>query len=174
MPNSLTIYAAVVCPECPEVVPNVLPKTGQETSYHDGDDGYYEAGWEGDRFTDNGDGTITDNATSLMWPKDATDVGLNMIDRAWADQIAHIEGLTFAGHSDWRMPNLVELQSIIDWTAAAPDLDSTFLNAQEKFPWVSTTTDNTANAFYWAYTTPFWNGLVKSAETVSMCVRDVS
>jgi len=49
-----------------------LPKTGQTISYVAGDDGDYEAGYvpDGDRFVDNGDGTVTDNATGLMWVKD--------------------------------------------------------------------------------------------------------
>jgi hypothetical protein len=47
-----------------------LPKTGQTTSYADYDDGYYKVGNPVDpRFTDNGDGTISDNATGLMWVK---------------------------------------------------------------------------------------------------------
>ena len=44
-----------------------LPKTGQTVQYTSGDDGTYEMGWSGTRFTANGDGTITDNATGLMW-----------------------------------------------------------------------------------------------------------
>lgn len=51
-----------------------LPQTGQATSYPSGDstdrdDGYYERGYSppSGRFHDNGDGTVTDNATGLMW-----------------------------------------------------------------------------------------------------------
>jgi len=47
-----------------------LPKTGQTTSYVDYDDGYYEKGSSIDpRFVDNGDGSITDRVTNLMWMK---------------------------------------------------------------------------------------------------------
>lgn len=48
-----------------------LPKTGQTTEYQSGDDGTYMKGLpsSGDRFTDNNDGTITDNATGLQWVK---------------------------------------------------------------------------------------------------------
>ncbi|GAG58532.1 unnamed protein product, partial [marine sediment metagenome] len=134
---------------------NVLPKTGETIDEPVGCDGYYQAGWEGDRFTDNGDGTITDNATSLMWPKDAADAGLDMQTRAWADQIAHIEGLTFAGHSDWRMCNIVELQSILDWIQDHPDINSIIQNAQQKYPYVSTTAHgDTDKAWYWNYDYP--------------------
>lgn len=48
-----------------------LPKTGQIISYLTGDDGYYKIGipQSGDRYKDNGDGTITDLCTNLMWVK---------------------------------------------------------------------------------------------------------
>jgi len=50
-----------------------LPKTGQTTVYSTGDDGDIQAGvsWPSPRFMDNGDGTITDNLTGLMWLQDA-------------------------------------------------------------------------------------------------------
>ena len=52
-------------------VPTGLPPTGQTTKYVDGDDGDIQAGYApAERLTDNGDGTITDNATGLMWVKD--------------------------------------------------------------------------------------------------------
>jgi len=48
-----------------------LPQTGRTVAGVDGDDAYYQAGYApAERFTDNGDGTITDNATGLMWVKD--------------------------------------------------------------------------------------------------------
>lgn len=161
------------------VAANVLPKTGQTTSYPEGDetdrdDGHYQAGWEGERFTDNGDGTITDNATSLMWPKDAADAGLEMEDRDWAPQIAHIEGLTFAGYSDWRMCNVVELESIIDRTLYSATINSIIQNAQKTFPWTSTTVaEDDTLAVLWIYNVPWFTYMVKASPTVSMCVRSV-
>jgi len=50
----------------------LLPKTGQTTSYVDFDDGYYQKGSPiSPRFVDNGNGTISDRVTSLMWIKDS-------------------------------------------------------------------------------------------------------
>ena len=51
-----------------------LPKTGQTASYAPGDDGSMQAGieWPAPRFTDNGDGTVTDQLTGLMWLKDGS------------------------------------------------------------------------------------------------------
>lgn len=94
---------------------NVLPKTGQTTSYRTGDDGEYEKGWEdGDRFTDNEDGTVTDNATSLMWAKDANgDGGNSNVKLDWNDAIDWANALDFAGYDDWRLPNVIEMWSLM-------------------------------------------------------------
>jgi len=70
-------------------------------------------------FTDNGDGTITDSATGLMWSRTDSGAGLN-----WEDALAWIEQKnveTHLGHDDWRLPNAKELQSIVDYTRA-PDI----------------------------------------------------
>ena len=153
---------------------NVLPKTGQTTVYHVGDDGTYQAGWEGERFTDNGDGTITDNATNLMWPKDAEDAGLDMQARAWQDQIDHIKGLTFAGYSDWRMCNLFELANLVNWIQDQPAINAIIQNAQTTYPWISTTVHgNSTRAWYWNSDYPYIDSVAKTALTISLCVRDV-
>ncbi|MCX7046923.1 MAG: DUF1566 domain-containing protein, partial [Candidatus Sumerlaeota bacterium] len=64
-------------------------------------------------FQDNGDGTITDRATGLMWQKADSGKGLN-----WEEALACAANLKLAGHSDWRLPNAKELQSIVDYTRA--------------------------------------------------------
>jgi hypothetical protein len=58
---------------CPPDGPAPVEKTWQWISYATGDDGDYEHGamWPDPRFTDNGNGTITDNLTGLIWLKDA-------------------------------------------------------------------------------------------------------
>lgn len=62
-------------------------------------------------YSDNGDGTITDNATALMWQQ--ADDG-NTYD--WENSLSFCENLTLSGYSDWRLPNAKELHSIIDYT----------------------------------------------------------
>ena len=62
-------------------------------------------------FVDNGDGTITDNATGLMWMQNDSQNGMN-----WEDALNYAENLEFAGYSDWRLPDVKELQSIVDYT----------------------------------------------------------
>ena len=62
-------------------------------------------------FTSNGDGTITDSATGLMWQQ--SDNGTTY---DWQNALSYAENITLAGHSDWRLPNAKELQSIVDYT----------------------------------------------------------
>jgi hypothetical protein len=69
-------------------------------------------------FTDNGDGTVTDNATGLMWSQDDSGTGMN-----WAEALAWVEqknAENYLGYSDWRLPNAKEMQSLVDYSRA-PD-----------------------------------------------------
>jgi len=67
------------------------------------------------KFVDNGDGTVTDLATNLMWQQADSGVGYN-----WRQALSYAESLDLAGHDDWRLPNAKELHSIVDYTRA-PD-----------------------------------------------------
>lgn len=67
------------------------------------------------RFVDNGDGTVSDLATGLMWAR--SDSGKAM---SWQESLAYCATLTLAGHHDWRLPDAKQLQSIVDYTRA-PD-----------------------------------------------------
>ncbi len=110
-----------------------LPATGQSTVYVTDDDGDIQAGATLS-YMDNGDGTITDLNTGLMWEKKSNDGTIHDKDTAynWDDAFAvHVAGLNdpnapFAGHTDWRMPNVKELQSIIDYEADSPSVDPVF------------------------------------------------
>ena len=106
-------------------------KTGQTTSYVANDDGDYQRGYPrtGVRFVDNGDGTITDNATGLMWVKSTVAAGL-VGKSDFPTCITRCEGLIYAGHSDWRLPNVKEGFSIIDFEKFNPCLDTNFFTSQ--------------------------------------------
>ena len=96
------------------------------------------------RFVDNKDGTVSDLATGLMWAKADSGKGLN-----WAEALAYCTKLQLAGHDDWRLPNVKELQSIVDYTRApdarepaprGPAIDPVFtMTANEAWFWSSTT-----------------------------------
>ena len=84
-------------------------------------------------YTDNGDGTITDNNTGLMWEKKSVDDSIHDVNTVytWDNAFAvHIAGLNasggFAGHTDWRLPNVKELQSIVDYELTIPAVSPAF------------------------------------------------
>lgn len=174
-----------------------LPKTSQQPGRPSGftpitgEDAYYsnpagsdvgfprgEGSWanynaDGGRFTDNGDGTISDNATGLMWPKDGVGTGCNSgATLAWAAAITWAEGLEFAEHDDWRMPNRFELESILD-LGRYPHINSTFFSSTRTTNpyWSSSTcSGDTANAWYVHFNT----GVASfNAKTTAYYVRPV-
>lgn len=108
-----------------------FPATGQTTVYRTGDDGDVQAGATLD-YTDNGDGTITDNNTGLQWAKKSSDGSIHDVDDTytWEDAFAvYIAGLNtanFAGHNDWRLANAKELQSIVNYQNANPSVSPEF------------------------------------------------
>lgn len=109
-------------------------------------------------YVDNGDGTISDLATGLMWTKgdsgsykagDIADGTMN-----WEDALAWSEGLDVAGHSDWRLPSAKELQSIVDYDRSPDTTDSAAIDPLFE----STPIKNAAELKDWAYywsNTPF-------------------
>jgi hypothetical protein len=100
-----------------------VEKTGQTLSYTTGDDGDLKKGiaWPASRFTDNGDGTVTDHLTGLIWMQDANRADKPMV---WADALAYCNNLKADGETltdgsaegDWRLPNVNELLSLIDFS----------------------------------------------------------
>jgi hypothetical protein len=61
-------------------------------------------------YTDNGDGTVTDNVTGLMWQQTVPTGNYT-----WSQAVAYCPKLTLAGHNDWRLPSRIELVSIVDF-----------------------------------------------------------
>ena len=144
---------------CNPRIPAPVPKTGQITQYAVGDDGNYQAGVASPepRFTDNEDGTVTDNLTGLIWLKDANlaegEVPTLQEALNFVSNMNDGEG-TF-GYTDWRLPNMRELFSLIDCGAKSPALSSghPFENVQWSsnnlwMYWSSTTyTGNTSHVW---------------------------
>jgi len=122
-------------------------RTGQDYSFHNGDDGHAQAGahWPDPRFSDNGDGTVTDHLTRLIWVKNQ---GLLNASN-WADALTDINALKdgVAGLSDgsaagdWRLPNIRELMSLTEVRQQDPVLPTghPFEGIQSTNYWTSTT-----------------------------------
>ncbi|MFC1780051.1 DUF1566 domain-containing protein, partial [Thermodesulfobacteriota bacterium] len=162
----------------PLVANAFVPRTGQTSCYDaagsiilctgTGQDGDIQAGvaWPSQRFTDNGDGTTTDNLTGLMWLKNADCLDLaGGIDKSgsllswqnaltWSDSISNgLCGLTDNSEvGDWRLPNINELQSLYDSMEDYPPLTSghPFDNVQQH------------SHFYWSSSATASNGWITS------------
>ncbi|MBF0524022.1 MAG: DUF1566 domain-containing protein [Deltaproteobacteria bacterium] len=118
--------------------PAMVPVTGQTTCYdssgniiacaNTGQDGDKQAGvaWPNPRFTDNTDGTVTDNLTGLIWLKNSYCLGTQL----WSDALGAANGLASGScglsdgsHAgDWRLPNITEMFSLTDGSQYNPAL----------------------------------------------------
>ena len=134
------------------IFPNVttaygLPKTGYPLKTADGDDGDLKKGLPltGPRFVDFEDGTIYDVVTGMMWVANPDLCGPPIsIDGVaqemnWEDAIDACEGLDYAGHNDWRMPNINELISLFFIMESGQQIDFNFFIVYNWYYWSSTT-----------------------------------
>ena len=95
----------------------------------------YSTTFSVDHFKDNGDGTITDNYTGLIWQKIQSTNTMT-----WEEALGYASTLSLAGKSDWRIPNVRELQSLNDEKLSKPSFNKTFfLNISSGNFWSSTT-----------------------------------
>jgi hypothetical protein len=166
---------------CPLDGPAPVGKTGQTLCYDEtgtprdcsgtGEDAEYQKGVvsPGPRFTDNDNGTVTDNLTGLIWLKNANCFGT----RAWAQALTNTKGLasgscdltdgSIAG--DWRLPNKFELESLLDlgqYNPALP-LGHPFTNVSTPC-WSSTTYAGSAGS---AFLVNFYSGGVDAYDKSS-------
>ncbi len=146
--------------------------------YNDPNDGYVRC-VRGDialpDYTDNGDDTVTDDVTGLIWQQETDDQ-----EHTWEEAIAYCENLDLNDQTDWRLPNIKELESLIVFWKGREGIDVDY------FP------DATANTALWSSTTHmYWSdnqlqldyayfikssdavvsSALKTAETNCRCVR---
>jgi hypothetical protein len=137
------------------VTSDSLSKTGQAVIYSPADEAYIQekVEWPAPRFTDNGDGTVTDSLTGLMWLKDG-----GCLKKRWNDSLNIIIDFNTntqryacsgysANYNDWRMPNVKELESMINYDVSdsAGWLNAAgFTNIKNSSYWSSTTSGRTA------------------------------
>ena len=103
-----------------------------------------------DRFAKLADGTVYDSLTNLIWQKTPYADTLT-----WEQALAYADTLTYAGYSDWRLPNIKELQSIQDNTAINPALNTNYFNVFGRKKFWSTTTLSNRTTSAWYFDTQF-------------------
>ena len=137
-----------------------LPRSGQAVSYYAGDDGDLQKGvvWPTTRFADNTNGTLTDTLTGLIWARDAgnptavTCTGGRTNWQGALDYVACLNANIYLGFSDWRLPNIVEMESLFNDGAA------------NSITWLTSQGFNNVQTYYWSSTT--YAGSVDHAWTV--------
>ncbi len=172
------------CPPLPSSTPTSLPQptptggqhfpsTGQTSCWDaagavidcagTGQDGEIRAGG-GLVYIDNGDGTITDPATQLMWEQKDADGGIHdwNTNYQWSEALRFIASLNagegFAGHTDWRLPNVKELQSLINYEALEPAVSTAF--SHDCVPGCTFGTCSCTRSFhYWSATSDIQNAV---------------
>ncbi len=168
----------------PLILTRRLPKTGQTTSYVTGDDGQYQKGWgagmpprflfriiQGEYFTE-------DKATGLLWPQEVEADGWdNGNSHTFASAIAYAEALTYGGFSDWRLPNITELLSLVNHESVSPATSGTNIDfgLDARFEvWSGTTCKwNTALAWYFDSYYGEKKTYTKTNPRFLICVRDI-
>jgi hypothetical protein len=119
-------------------------------------------------YTDNSDGTVTDNVTSLGWEQSVPTKTVTQ-----AEALAYCASLSLAGHMDWRLPSYVELFSIVDPSTFNPSINgSVFPSTPADYSWTSTLHAGSSD---YAWAVDFTNGdplsIVVSSAKYVRCVR---
>jgi hypothetical protein len=109
---------------------------------------YIDNQWPNDRYIRHNDGTVTDTQTKLMWKQctegqSASDCSVGSVSSYnWQQALVHTESINnnggFAGHTDWRIPNIEELRSIVAYNCYSPAINLYI------FP------NSPTNAIYWS------------------------
>ena len=100
---------------------------------------------------DNGDGTVTDRATGLVWSKADSGTGMD-----WQAALAWVQGKDAAGylgHGDWRLPDAKELQSIVDYTRSPDTTGSAAIDPVFASTQVTNEAGQADYPYYWTSTT---------------------
>jgi len=107
-------------------------------------------------FFDNGDGTVTDNTTGLMWQQKDDDVT-----RTWTEALHYCNTLSLSEHNDWRLPNVKELGSLVDTRIYLPAIDKIYFPETNVAYWSST---SLLHKLGWAWYVSFNAGWVVGSD----------
>jgi hypothetical protein len=95
-------------------------------------------------YTVNGDGTVTDNVTGLVWQQTASPMLFTQ-----AAAVAYCAGLSLGGHTDWRAPSYVELVSLVDYGKQSPNINALAFPGEIGEPFWSSTPYAVPNGSGW-------------------------
>lgn len=183
------LFSMFIFSNCVQASTVYLPKTRQTNCWNasgvsiacvgTGQDGEYQNGLplSGERFADNGNGTIYDRVTNLTWQKcsrgqDTLKCSGSATTSNWAGALTYCNTLSLGG-TRWRLPNRNELASLVDLSGAEPTLNNKmFPNNPEVYYWTSTTFQQVYTS---AWVVNFGNGVVnfhvKTLPNYTRCVR---
>lgn len=166
--SGVTIFGVLGSASIASGPPAQPAKTGQTTTFATADDGDLRRGmpWPSPRFTNSAAGLVKDNLTGLIWLKKANYIDTDYPDVdadgtlkdgrvTWQHALDFVLGMnagtyTNFGRTDWRLPNVRELNSLIDYGRKGPALCNTAGTGQ----WAADDPfDNVENASYWTGTT---------------------
>jgi len=140
------------------IVSWVMTKTGQTSCWDSagtlldaaacllsGQDGAYQAGADPDYTRESvTDAAIVDNVNGLMWQDNGDDYS-----DTWDNAVTICSDLTIGSYSDWRLPSIEELESIVDYDGFSPALNSAFVNVSQSYYWSSTAEGDGTYGNYW-------------------------
>ncbi len=150
-----------------------LARTGQNRIYAAGDDGTLKKGvaWPKPRFTTNGDTTLTDNLTGLVWAPNGVAPTIESCagePMTWPQAfvyVACLNSINYLGHNDWRVPNINELESLVHLGFSEETCGETFCDTNAA--WLNTQGfQNVTHTYsYWSSTTyagyPDWAWIIR-------------
>lgn len=143
---------------------------GDDGAYYK-QDGYYvrcvRGGQTQQTLVDNGDGTVTDNRTGLIWQQGEPGA------MTWGSALTYCEGLSFAGSTDWRLPNIKELESLVDEARSYPSIDTTKFPSAPVARYWSSTNDAGHPGIAWdvAFSSGYSEPQLKGSSYNVRCVR---
>lgn len=109
------------------------------------------------QFVDNGNNTISDTATGLMWSREDSGKGMD-----WQAALEYAEKMNrkgYLGYSDWRVPDAKELQSIVDYTRSPESSDSAAIDPMFKISHIKNEAGERDYPYFWSSTTHCAAGL---------------
>ncbi len=116
------------------------------------------------QFTDNNDGTVTDEATGLMWMQSDTKSAVS-----WEQALSNAERSEFAGHTDWRLPDAKELQGIVDYTRSPATTNSAAINPIFECTKITNEAGEEDYPYYWTSTTHASRTIKSGASASYVC-----